>query len=109
MSYWIDRWTPENPSTTLPRLGGFNNNVVSDFFIEDASYLRIKNIEIGFSVPEDALAKYGMQKLRIYFAGQNLVTFTDFKNFDPERAGTGSSDLSVPLYKIYSLGLNLKF
>lgn len=109
LSYWINRWTPENPSTTLPRLGGFNNSVVSDFFIEDASYLRIKNIEIGFSVPEDALAKYGMQKMRIYFAGQNLVTFTDFKNFDPERAGTGSSDLSVPLYKIYSLGLNLKF
>ena len=109
LSYWIDRWTPENPSTTLPRLGGFNNNVVSDFFIEDASYIRIKNLEIGFSVPEDALAKYGMQKLRIYFAGSNLITITDFKNFDPERAGTGSSDLSVPLYKIYSLGLNLKF
>lgn len=109
LSYWIDRWTPDNPSTTLPRLGGFNNAVVSDFFIEDASYIRIKNLEIGFSVPEDALAKYGLQKVRVYFAGQNLVTITDFKNFDPERAGTGSSDLSVPLYKIYSLGLNLKF
>jgi TonB-dependent starch-binding outer membrane protein SusC len=109
LSYWINRWTPENPSTTLPRLGGFNNSVVSDFFIEDASYIRIKNLEIGFSVPEDVLAKYGLQKVRIYFAGQNLVTITDFKNFDPERAGTGSSDLSVPLYKIYSLGLNLKF
>ena len=109
LAYWIDRWTPENPSTTLPRLGGFENSRVSDFYINDASYLRIKNIEIGFSVPEDALAKYGMQKLRVYFAAQNLITFTDFKNFDPERAGTGSSDLSVPLYKIYTLGLNLKF
>lgn len=109
LSYWINRWTPENPSTTLPRLGGFNNAVVSDFYIQDASYIRLKNIELGFSVPDDALVKYGLQKLRIYFAGQNLITITDFKNFDPERAGTGSSDLSVPLYKIYSLGLNLKF
>ena len=109
LSYWINRWTPENPSTTLPRLGGFNNAVTSNFYIEDASYLRIKNIEIGFSLPEDALAKIGMQKLRIYVGGQNLLTFTDFENFDPERASGSGSALNVPLYKIYTLGLNLKF
>lgn len=109
LSYWIDRWTPENPSTTLPRLGGFNNAVTSNFYIEDASYLRIRNVELGFSVPENALAKYGLQKLRVYVGGQNVFTFTDLKNFDPERASGSSSALNVPLYKIYSLGLNLKF
>lgn len=109
LSYWINRWTPDNPSTTLPRLGGFNNGVTSDFYIEDASYLRIKNIELGFSVPEESLSKYGLQRLRLYVGAQNLFTFTNLKNFDPERASGSGSALNVPLYKIYSLGLNLKF
>ena len=108
LAYWINRWTPENPSTSLPRLGGQNNGVNSDFYLQDVSYLRLKNIELGFTIPTDITQKYGIAKLRAYIAGQNIATFTKLENFDPERAREGNTRLT-PLYKIYSFGINLNF
>jgi TonB-linked SusC/RagA family outer membrane protein len=108
LSYWINRWTPEKPSTTLPRLGGQNNAVISDFYVEDISYLRLRNIEIGYTIPGKLLNKRGISKLRVYVSGQNILTFTKFKNFDPERQRGGNTDQQVPLYKVYTFGLNLK-
>ncbi|MES2773848.1 MAG: TonB-dependent receptor [Bacteroidota bacterium] len=109
LSYWVDRWTPNNPSTTLPRLGGQNNAVVSTFYIEDASYLRLKNLELGYAVPSAFTQKFGVSRLRIYAGAQNLLTFTKMENFDPERARGGNTDQLTPLYKVYTFGLNLKF
>ncbi|MCM5664033.1 SusC/RagA family TonB-linked outer membrane protein [Galbibacter mesophilus] len=109
LSYWINRWTPENPSSELPRLGGQNNSATSDFYIQDASYLRLKNLELGYTIPNDVTDKFGVSRLRLYLAGQNLVTWTDFENFDPERARGGNSDQLTPLYKIYTIGINLQF
>ncbi|MCG9972568.1 SusC/RagA family TonB-linked outer membrane protein [Christiangramia crocea] len=109
LSYWINRWTPENPSMVLPRLGGQNNTVTSDFYIQDASYLRLKNLELGYTVPQVTTGKFGIDRLRAYVAGQNLVTWTDLQNFDPERARGGNTERFTPLYKIYSLGINLQF
>ncbi len=109
LSYWIDRWTPESPSTTLPRLGGANNTVFSSFYVEDASFLRLKNLELGYTLPVQLSSKVGIRKLRVFVGGQNLATFTKLKNFDPERATGGNTDRLTPLYKIYSVGLNLKF
>lgn len=109
LSYWIDRWTPAKPSTTLPRVGGVNNSVVSTFYIEDASYLRLRNLELGYSVPVSLLQKFRVSKFRIFMGAQNLLTFTKLKNFDPERARGGNTDQLTPLYKVYTLGLNLKF
>lgn len=108
LSYWINRWTPENPSTKYPRLGGQNNAVISDFYVEDVSYLRLRNIEIGYTIPAKLLSKRGISKLRVYISGQNLLTFTKFKNFDPERQRGGNTDQQTPLYKVYTFGLNLK-
>lgn len=109
LSYWIDRWTPTNPSTKLPRLGGPNNQVASSFYIEDASYLRLKTLEIGYTLPGSFTKKFGVSKLRIYAGGQNMLTFTKLENFDPERARGGNTDQLTPLYKVYTFGLNLKF
>ena len=109
LSYWTGRWTPESPSTTLPRLGGVNNTVFSSFYVEDASFLRLKNLEFGYTLPVQLSSKAGVKKLRVYVSGQNLATFTKLKNFDPERATGGNTDRLTPLYKIYSMGLNLKF
>lgn len=109
LSYWINRWTPTNPSTKLPRLGGPNNSVASSFYIEDASYLRLKTVEIGYTLPISISKKFGVSKLRIYAGGQNMLTFTKLKNFDPERARGGNTDQLTPLYKVYTFGLNLKF
>jgi hypothetical protein len=109
LSYWINRWTPAKPSTTLPRIGGVNNSVISTFYVEDASYLRMRNLEIGYSIPASFTKKYGVSKLRLYAGAQNLLTFTKMKNFDPERARGGNTDQLTPLYKVYTFGLNLKF
>lgn len=109
LSYWINRWTPEKPSTTYPRLGGQNNTAVSDFYVEDVSYLRLKNLEIGYTLPTLLTQKFGVSKVRIYAGGQNMLTFTKFKNFDPERQRGGGTDQLTPLYKVYTFGLNLKF
>ncbi len=109
LAYWIDRWTPENPSTTLPRLGGVNNNVVSDFYIEDMSYLRLRNLEVGYTMPVNLSKKALMKRARFFVSGQNMLTFTKVKNFDPERQRGAGTDQNVPLYKVFTAGINLKF
>jgi TonB-linked SusC/RagA family outer membrane protein len=109
LTYWLDRWTPTNPSTKLPRLGGYSNALISSFYIQDASYLRMKNLEIGYSFPASIIKRVGLSKLRVFIGGQNLLTFTKLENFDPERARGRSTDQNVPLYKVYTAGLNLKF
>ncbi|MDA9555545.1 TonB-dependent receptor [Pelobium sp.] len=116
LEYWVNRWTPDNPSTTLPRLGGANNDISSTFYVNDASYLRLKNVELGYDIPKKFLKKMNISGLRFFISGQNLVTFTKLKYFDPERSvatttatSTGSSVAStryVPLYKVYTAGLN---
>jgi TonB-linked SusC/RagA family outer membrane protein len=108
LNYWVNRWTPENPSANLPRIGGQNNTRVSSFYIQDTSYLRLKSLEIGYSLPNDVLQKVNISKLRVFVGAQNLFTFTGLENFDPE-GGTGSqSNRSAPLYKTITFGLNLK-
>ncbi len=109
LSYWINRWTATNPSTKLPRLGGYSNAIVSSFYIQDASYLRMKNLELGYSLPASLMKKIRMSKVRLFVSGQNLLTFTKMENFDPERARGRNTDQGVPLYKVYSFGLNVKF
>jgi hypothetical protein len=109
LSYWIDRWTPENPSATLPRLGGVNNAVTSTFYVQDMSYLRLRNIEVGYTLPAPISKRLLMQKARIFVSGQNLLTFTKVKNFDPERQRGGNTDLTTPLYKVVTAGINIKF
>jgi hypothetical protein len=109
LSYWKNRWTPDNPSTELPRLGGVNNSVVSSFYIQDVSYLRLRNLEIGYTLPASLSRKASIQRFRVFISGQNLLTFTKLKNFDPERANGGSTDQLTPLYKIVTTGLNIKF
>jgi hypothetical protein len=109
LSYWIDRWTPENPSPDLPRVGGQNNAVVSSFYIQDVSYLRLKNIELGYTLPQTLTRKIKVEKLRFFVGGQNLLTFTGLEHFDPERANGSQSNRGVPLYKTITGGINIKF
>ncbi|PSL07153.1 SusC/RagA family TonB-linked outer membrane protein [Cecembia rubra] len=109
LSYWQNRWTPENPSEDLPRLGGVNNQLISTFYIEDMSFFRLKNIEIGYNLPKAVAHKLLMQRARIFIGGQNLLTFTKVKNFDPERQRGLNTERTTPLYKVYTAGINLKF
>jgi len=108
----LNRWTGKGTSTTMPR-AIFNdpnkNTRVSDRFIEDGSYLRIKNVTIGYTLPKALSAKAKLSSARIYLSGQNLFTFTNYTGFDPE-VGVNGVDLSVyPVTRTISAGLNLNF
>ncbi len=89
----LDSWTPENPSTSQHRLGGTNVNFVpSSRMVEDGSYMRIKNVQIGYSFPENISTKVGLNKLRIYISAQNLLTFTNYSGYDPEIGARNNSN-----------------
>ncbi|HEY6954295.1 MAG TPA: SusC/RagA family TonB-linked outer membrane protein, partial [Flavisolibacter sp.] len=108
----LNRWTGKGTSTTMPR-AVFNdpnkNTRVSDRFIEDGSYIRIKNVTIGYTLPKALSAKAKLSSARIYLSGQNLFTFTNYTGFDPE-VGVNGVDLSVyPVTRTISAGLNLNF
>ncbi len=84
---FLNRWTGPGTSNTFPRatFDGFpNNNLASSRFVEDGSYLRLKNIQLGYTLPENALEKTFISNIRFYIAGQNLLTFTDYSGLDPE-------------------------
>ena len=115
-SYILDRWTGPGTSNTVPRVttGATSNIVFSDYYVEDASYLQIKNVQVGYSLPGDVLETVGIDRFRIYAAVNNLYTFTEYRGFDP--AATGSAAIGggidygfYPLPRIYQLGLNVNF
>lgn len=110
---WLNRWTPEHPSTTLPRIywgQGAPDKITrpSTFFLQNASYLRIKNLVFGYTLPSATTKKIGLDRVRLYFSGDNLFTITKFKGLDPERYGNGDG-VQYPQNKIYSFGLNVSF
>ena len=101
--FWLDRWTPENPSEVYPRLVSNdrnNNQRPSDFYVEDASYLRLRNLQIGYNLPETILNKAKIENLRIYFTANNLFTITKYKGFDPD-IGTNDWILDTGIDKGY--------
>lgn len=107
-------WTEQNHSTTMPRLyfSDFPGservwNHPSTFLLYDMSYLRVKNLQIGYSLPNSIVNKLKMESFRVYVSGENLLTFTDFPGLDPEKP-TGQY-LSYPQNKTISFGLNVKF
>ncbi|WP_215241255.1 TonB-dependent receptor [Dyadobacter helix] len=89
-----------------PMTGGTAQN--STYFLKNASYLRLKNLNIAYNVPSKLTGKVGISHLRIFIAGDNLITFTKYPDLDPERAGDGWH-AQYPQLKVYSVGLNVKF
>lgn len=113
LDFHVDRWTSTNPDATYPRLTmgseSANNAAKSDFWIMDAKYLRLKNIQIGYVFPKSWIGKLGLKELRVYVSGQNLLTFSKMKGgWDPEYNADGSGR-AYPVSKVYSFGLNVKF
>jgi TonB-linked SusC/RagA family outer membrane protein len=107
-----DYW--QNPgdiaSRPQPLLGGNNSsNSASTRFLEDGSYLRLRNVTLGYSLPQAWMDKAKMQSLRIYVQGINLWTLTNYSGFDPEMDETGSEFFRYPVGKTISLGLDLTF
>ncbi|PHN08626.1 SusC/RagA family TonB-linked outer membrane protein [Flavilitoribacter nigricans] len=84
-AYSIDRWYGEGTSNYFPRLtiGASENTLFSDFYVEDGSYLRIKNLQLGYTFPKSWISRAGMSALRIYGSITNLYTFTNYQGYDP--------------------------
>ena len=82
---WVlQRWTGEGTSNTVPTLGDSKNWVCSDMYIQDGSYLRLKNITLGYTLPRSLTSKFGVSRLRVYGRAENLFTWTKYWGFDPE-------------------------
>lgn len=111
----LGRWVGEGTSNSHPRLttNDTNNNFSnpSDFYLEDGDYLRLKTIQIGYSLPESILDKLGIDKLRIYYTAENLLTFTKYSGYDPEIGGGifGIDRGYYPQAVTNQLGINLQF
>lgn len=112
--YVKNMWTEENPyNAEHPRLyfedmGGTKNVRANSYFLQNASYFRLKNLTFGYTLPGDLTRKFAIQRLRFYFSGDNLLTFTKFKGLDPERKDDGIA-AEYPQNKICSVGVNINF
>ncbi|MFA5416952.1 MAG: TonB-dependent receptor [Bacteroidales bacterium] len=106
-----ERWTPETAETALsPRfsIAGISNNYAnSTLWVRDASYLRLKNMEIGYNFNVKSLKNLGVKSLRVFANGYNLITIDNLKVLDPEERGKNGGD--YPITKIFNMGLNIQF
>jgi len=119
----LDAWTPTNTDTRIPALSNslkgreLNSN---SYFVEDGSFIRLKNLQLGYSLPSATTDKMGMERFRIYLQGTNLFTITDYSGVDPEVQprviGGQSENLNMgidnrvyPVSQIFTIGLNIKF
>lgn len=102
-------WTPENKSTTHVMLGDpVSYTHPSTYLLKDNSYFRLKSFQLGYSLPMSLISKAHLTKLRFYFSGDNLLTFTKYEGLDPERSESGNY-ASYPQNKVLSFGCNVEF
>ncbi|WP_282079350.1 SusC/RagA family TonB-linked outer membrane protein [Aquimarina algiphila] len=123
--YFNNRWTVGNPSNTFSRAliddGSVQNNRASSYFVEDGSYFRLRNINLGYTLPSEITDKIGLNSFRLYLSAQNLFTITDYSGSDPEVGQNsdiqGQSSVTTrgidagayPVSRFFTLGFNLKF
>jgi hypothetical protein len=113
-SIWLGRWTPENPNASFPRVWNSNSQndpaaTPSSFWVRNASYVRLKNVQIGYTLPASRFLSRAGIKLRIFWTGKDILTFTKFyKWVDPE-SPLGGNSYSYPMVMVNSIGVNLTF
>ena len=115
-TYMLDRWQGTGTSNTVPRAasgGSINTDLFSDYLLEDASFVRLQNVQLGYTI-QDALKNVGIDKIRIYLSGNNLFTITDYTGYDPSAGsdaplGNGIDKGFYPVASTYLLGVNLNF
>lgn len=113
---YANRWTADNPTSDIPAAtNSSSNRVISSRIIEDGSYLRLKNITLGYTFPNKLTKKWKIDKARVYVAAQNIYTWTGYSGYDPEvsirnSAMTPGLDYSsYPRAYAVSFGINLGF
>ena len=106
--HWTNPWSWDNRTGLWPRLGGSGNNRnLTTYWLDDMSYVRVKNIQLGYTVPSKLLTRMGVTKLRIVGSAENIGTLTSFRGLDPEKLGDDNN--VYPINKSYSLAINLSF
>ncbi|QZE13404.1 TonB-dependent receptor [Halosquirtibacter laminarini] len=114
----LNRWTPENENTDIPGFGSTskdNYQALSSMFIEDGSFIRLKNVTVGYTFNDNMLKGLGLSKLRVYGSIQNVFTLTNYTGYDPE-VSNGTSDMMpgydiapYPSARVWNLGVNISF
>ena len=115
-SLYLDRWVGEGTSNTVPRATttSTGNTLFSDFYVEDASYFRIQNVQLGYSLSNEVLEKLHMDKFRVYVAVNNLYTFTKYSGYNPDVSnssplGAGVDLGQYPQTRTFTTGVNISF
>ncbi len=116
-NWMLGRWTGEGTSNDIPRyvVGNSGNMVASDLYVCDGSYLRLKNLQLGYTLPKRLTQKAFIDRLRFYVMAENLVTFTKYQGYDPEiSSGSGANVMGVdwgvyPQARTWTIGVNLGF
>jgi TonB-linked SusC/RagA family outer membrane protein len=116
LAYVIDRWTGPGSTNEHPRLttGATNNNLFSDYFVEDGSFVRLRNLQFGYTLPSTLLRKINVESLRIYVAANNLITLTRYMGFDPDLSSSSVLSAGVdygmyPQARSVMSGIQIKF
>lgn len=117
--FFDNRWTGEGSSNSNPstNIAGSTNNLANSYFVESGAYIRLRNIQLGYSLPESITSKWKIKKLRVFANAQNAVNLFGYRGFSPEvSSSTNTSPTSAgidnnvyPLFATYNLGLNLTF
>lgn len=111
-SHFLNAWSPENPDSDIPRLTSDTNgdNVqASSFWVQNSSFLRLKDAQIGYTLPSKILQKAFVSSIQVYANGQNLFTSTKFNGLDPETASSTNALLEYPNVRILTFGINASF
>jgi hypothetical protein len=125
LSYFLDRWRPADPnadyfSTATEWIPGFypvtghDGRRTGTNLVQNSSYMRLKTLELGYTLPKKLLSKVNVKNLRVYISGYNLLTFTKLANADPERQGGDYNNAyvdyySYPVNRTYTIGASIKF
>jgi len=120
LSYFLDRWRPADPNADyfnsatewIPGyypVTGHDGRRTGTNLVQNSSYMRLKTLELGYTLPKNLTAKAGIKNLRVYLSGYNLLTFTSLPNVDPERAGADPATNSTPYVDFYSYPVNKTF
>lgn len=115
-NFYLNRWTGEGTSNSVPRASNLasNNNLFSSFYVEDGSYLRIQNVQLGYSLPQSLLDKLNLDNFRIYASVNNLYTFTKYKGYNPDVSNASPLSAGVdlgqyPQTRTFTTGINVSF
>lgn len=117
----LDRWTGEGSTNENPRITrddrNHNYSWMSNYYLQKGDYVRIKIVQLGYTLPQDVTSRFGMSKVRLYITGENLFTFTKYTGYDPEIAGRNNSEQDIigvdrayyPQARTFLLGANIQF